>query len=455
MKKNLRKILALTLAALLLFAFVAACADNDDPPPAATPAPPPPDAPPPATDPEPQPPPPRPEGVVSDHEFTLEFWSMPTHANEEATLEWLNPILDQFYVAYPGATVNFTLVPWTDAATNLTLALSTGHAPPDVHYTFPEQVWEFASAGWIVPIDEWFPDKDDFLGLDDCSWAGNFYMAPILYSVSTWIYNTNILDQIGWDVNNLPETMDEFEAYLRQAKDNGVYGAWMNLGNMYVLNGVGPFWWSTGVDYIMPNDDIMIDDPVFANVLSRIASWIDDDLMPREAIATLNATPHMIDGEAGATFLHASFLNLEEYQQTFTDWVIGPAIRYNASATPTGLGIACGFVMTKYCEEPDAAAYLIRLMTDYDAQISFNEVVGFMPARKSVPNIFGDRRGFEELTALYASLPQSFGGAWNYKTGVALMSLLAEEQKIYLGEVTLDAGIAAIRRLLEDTVRDN
>lgn len=89
---------------------------------------------------------------------------------------------------------------------------STGAGAYDVYYVDEANVAEYVNAGWLVPIEDYYPDDGDFA--DYLQWMvgvasidGVPYYAPLWGGGDFLFYRKDILDAAGIEV---PETLDEF-----------------------------------------------------------------------------------------------------------------------------------------------------------------------------------------------------------------------------------------------------
>lgn len=395
----------------------------------------------------------------SNEPVEIEFWWAPTFTDEQANRDWIDSMLADFYADNPNVTVNYTLIPWAEYASKLTLALSNGEDCPDIFYTYPEQVWEFANAGWLKPIDPYFSndDKADFLGVKDGSWQGEFFMAPILYSEYAYVYNGDILDEIGWDRNNLPTSLEELDELFELANKSGYYAGGLGLNMFDHLSTLLHYSWGTGKCYVDRDGNLTtLDNAALKKVFEYQVKWVKNGYIDPEALVMGTGGEHtdvsrFLKGNSVMNFTSAMDIK-NSFQDIDIDWIIGPYPKAEPSANNTGVGIACGFVMTDYCKEQELAGEIINILTSAEGQVSFNEQVGYMSARKSTGNIFADLKGFDDLAAVYADLDDSYGATWHFITSSQANNLMAERQGMYAGTQTVDETLQNINDLLQEAI---
>lgn len=390
---------------------------------------------------------------------TIEFWWAPTFTDEQANIDWIDGMLADFYAENPHVTVNYTLIPWAEYASKLALALSNGEDCPDIFYSYPEMVWEHANAGWLTPLDPYFTDDDkkDFLGFNDGSWQGEFYMAPILYAEYAYVYNGDILDKIGWDRNALPTSLEEMDELFELANADGYWAGGLGLNMFDHLSALLHYSWGTGKGYVSRDGVVTtLDNAALKKVFEYQVKWVENGYIDPQALVMGTGGEHtdvsrFLKGDAVMNFTSAMDLK-NSFQGIDIDWVIGPYPKAEPSANNTGVGIACGFVMTDYCEEQALAGEIINILTSADGQVSFNNQVGYMCARKSCGNIFADLQGFDDLAAVYADLDDSYGATWHFITSTQANNLMAERQGMYAGTQTVDETLQNINDLLQEAI---
>lgn len=396
--------------------------------------------------------------TTDEEPITIKFWWAPTFADEEVNRKWMDDTLADFYKEHPNVTIDFLMVPWAEYASKLALSLSEGTDCPDIFYTFPEQVWEFAEAGWLHPVDDYFTEEDkaDFLGVEDGSYEGKFYMPPILYSEYCYLYNGDILDEIGWDRNNLPTTLEELDQLFAAAHEKGYYGGGLHINEYDHLSAILHYSWGIGKDYVDREGNVTtVDNEALKKVFEYQVEWMEKGYLPEDCYvmsADLSQADNtrFLNGESVMNFTPGMTLKTEEFQNSEIDYIVGPYPKVDESAKNVGVGIACGFAMSEACENKDIAGEIMNILTQAQAQVSFNEQVGYMCARKSCGNIFEDLRGFNELADVFANLDESYGATWHFITSSLANSILAERQAMYMGEQTVDETLQKIADLLQE-----
>jgi multiple sugar transport system substrate-binding protein len=107
--------------------------------------------------------------------------------------------LARFAERRPGVRVELQVTPDSaDQRHQLYVQWLNGHAPtPDVLQLDVIWIAEFAAAGWILPLDRFAPDIDDFLpaSVATARWRGTLYAIPWFVDVGMLYWRTDLLDQ--------------------------------------------------------------------------------------------------------------------------------------------------------------------------------------------------------------------------------------------------------------------
>lgn len=98
--------------------------------------------------------------------------------------------------------------------------------PTDVCYNGGDWLPEFAKAGWVVPLEDYFPEsvnyKDKIVGyaLKDMTYEGKLYGLPYYADITTFQYNAKILEDNG--IAAPPATWEEVWEQCMLLRDKGM-----------------------------------------------------------------------------------------------------------------------------------------------------------------------------------------------------------------------------------------
>jgi len=148
--------------------------------------------------------------------------------------------IDKFEQANPNISVNLTDYPWTQYHDTMVLRLK-GKTQTDVMYNGEDWLPEFAAAGWVASLEDYFPevkkykDKTASYALADMTYKGKLYGLSYYADLITFQYNKKILEDNGMTA---PTDWDEVLSDSLKLKQGGmrypfVYEYAANLPNFY------------------------------------------------------------------------------------------------------------------------------------------------------------------------------------------------------------------------------
>lgn len=99
--------------------------------------------------------------------------------------------------------------------------------PTDVCYNGGDWLPEFAKAGWVVPLDDYFPEEVEYLkentvsyAIKDMTYDGKLYGLSYYADITTFQYNEKILEDNGIDAP--PATWDELLEQCQTLREAGI-----------------------------------------------------------------------------------------------------------------------------------------------------------------------------------------------------------------------------------------
>ncbi|MEK3885953.1 sugar ABC transporter substrate-binding protein [Bacillus sp. FSL K6-3431] len=332
-------------------------------------------------------------GKKDDGKFSgeLTVWVHPFVGSELADQqsEVFEKMAADFKVENPDAKVKFEVIPWANREQKILTALAANQGP-DIFYLIPDMMAQFADKGVLTPItdllgDDW--DKEDFpeSSLAAVTYKDDLFGLPILHEVRANVYNTDVLKEIGASEEDVPTTWEEFDALAKKAVDKGYYARGFEGGN--TLNAtLYPVLWQAGGDVIDENGKVIINNEKGLKTFERINDWYKDEYIPKDSINALTHFEDFLEGthlSSGATGLTLSTLK----ERKFDQYVLGPPLKGEEQAT---FGTTGMFVVPSNSKNKEAAAELIKYMTNTDNSMAFNELTKYIPPRKSAAGIYDD-----------------------------------------------------------------
>ncbi|KAF1042222.1 MAG: Trehalose-binding lipoprotein LpqY [Herbaspirillum frisingense] len=136
------------------------------------------------------------------------------------------------YQKRTGTRIDISYFGENDRRAKSRLDASTNAGSYQVYYVDEANVAEFASAGWIVPLQKYFPkdaDYDDFLPgrRAVASYKGVAYFAPLIGGSDFLFYRRDLLEKAGIAV---PRTLDELVAGIKKLNAPPSMYGWVARG---------------------------------------------------------------------------------------------------------------------------------------------------------------------------------------------------------------------------------
>ena len=133
--------------------------------------------------------------------------------------------LGKFQQRYPGVSVNYSDFSWATYHDAM-VARFVSKTPTDVLYSSDHWLQEWAAAGWIIPIDESFPQVRPYLSeyspfvREALTYKGRIYGTPYYADTFIFVYNTDHLQRAGFTAP--PATLDELTKQAEAIKAKGI-----------------------------------------------------------------------------------------------------------------------------------------------------------------------------------------------------------------------------------------
>ena len=111
--------------------------------------------------------------------------------------------ITKFQQKYPGVTVNYSDFSWATYHDAM-VARFVSKTPTDVLYSSDHWLQEWAAAGWIVPVDESFPQVRQYLTeyspfvREALTYKGRIYGTPYYADTFIFVYNADHVQRAGF-----------------------------------------------------------------------------------------------------------------------------------------------------------------------------------------------------------------------------------------------------------------
>lgn len=268
-------------------------------------------------------------------------------------------------------------------------AAITNGGLPDVFTIDGVRVGEFADAGAIVTIDEYFTDDDlaDFNPdiIQQGTYKDKLYTVGCFDSSVGIFYNKDMFEKAGITpaTKEDPWTLDDLTEAAKKLTTDDCYGITMSLDatDETVIYFFLPLIQSQGSN-VFDKDGVKADGYLNGDATLNVVKWIKS--MVDNGYAS--ATPEENSFELGkaAMAINGSWApaGLASYD---INWGLMPMAKYDSDSEAVS---ACGswtFGMSKDCtdDKKEAAAELIKFMTSADADAQMYDANSMPPARQS------------------------------------------------------------------------
>lgn len=206
--------------------------------------------------------------------------------------------IDRFEESHPNIRVNLTEYTWQDYHDTMVLRLKGG-TRTDVMYGGEDWLAEWAAAGWLAPIEQYYPAiRDKYAknvaqyAIDDMTYRGQMYGLPYYADLFTFQYNAQILEEHGIAV---PETWDDvLEASLKLQE------AGISKPLAYTYNQELPQFYQEFVSQVYGRGGAMFDEelrPLFDDPDSaawKQLQWLQDAVTEHEIVSMQNSDPDVV-----------------------------------------------------------------------------------------------------------------------------------------------------------------
>jgi multiple sugar transport system substrate-binding protein len=140
-------------------------------------------------------------------------------------LDVIQDNIKNFQAANPGVTVKLQDFSWLDYHDTI-VGRFTANTPTDVLYSSDHWLQEWASAGWLEPLDTHFPEVTGYVqemapyAQQGVTYNGHIYGLPYYADTLIFVYNSDQLTKAGFD--HPPATWDELTAQAKAIKAKGI-----------------------------------------------------------------------------------------------------------------------------------------------------------------------------------------------------------------------------------------
>lgn len=364
---------------------------------------------------------------------TITWWDTSDATNEAPAFKKL---VKDFEASHPKIHVNYVNVPFADAQNKFKNAAQSGAGAPDVIRAEVGWTTEFASLGYLAPLDgtRALDKPGDFLPNPAASgrYKGKTYAVPQVTDTLALLYNKDLLKKAGHA--SPPKTLAELkQTALDVKKKTGERGLMLNVDPYYLL----PFIYGEGGDLVdAAHKKITIAAPPAVAGVKQVSDLIDSGAAPKPSaqdsytnqqaafkdgkVAMIYNGPwSMADNYGGTAFKDKSNLGVAPV----------PAGSVKA-ASPTGghdYGVYAG-------SKNLAASYeFVRYMDSAQSQAKITKDIGLLPTRKSAYAL-PDVKNSEQVKLFKPAVDIETPRQWIPEGGLLFDPLLKGYQSLVTGQ---------------------
>ncbi|MFI7047758.1 extracellular solute-binding protein [Streptosporangium sandarakinum] len=365
----------------------------------------------------------------------ITWWDTVRPDSEGPTFQAL---IKEFQAKYPNIKVNYVNVPSDQAQNKFQTAAQAGSGAPDVIRSEVAWTSQFASLGYLQPLDgtRALENESDFLPspLSSAKYNGKAYAVPQVTDTLALLYNKRLLKEAGHE--EAPKTVEELkQTALDVKKKTGADGLALNVDAYFLL----PFMYGEGGDMLdAPNKKITVNSPANTKAMATVDDLIKSGAAPKPAIqdSYANAMTALKEGKT-AMIYNGPWSLAEVYQgKEFKDKEnlgIAPVPAGSVKAgAPTG---GWNYAIYAGSKNLDASYEFVRFMSTPEAQAKIAKEISLLPTRASAydnPDVTGNK----DVAAFKPILDTAVPRPWIPEGGQLFQPLLEGYQALVGGKTT-------------------
>jgi len=332
-------------------------------------------------------------GVVALSEVSVEIGISPREIGAVmdehiSNFEAQNPDIQIEWLKVPG-------VPGQQHSQYVTLFFG-GSDKPDI--IAMDIIWpgEFASRGWLAPLNEYFPKEEQaaFIEnmIDAAKYEGDVYGVPLYINGLHLYYRKDLLKKYGFTPPNTWEELVEQASYIvEQEKDPNLYGyisMWGKIEDLF-MNYL-QFFWGKGGEFFDEEGNVVVNSKEGVEALQFMVDMIYEYNLAPESIVTYTPDDARILFQQG----RAVFMVVQDFVWpilTASDSIVADKVDfmrvpYFEGYPDTNTVCLGGWLLgiNINSQHKEEAWKFIEYLTSHEAQLRTAAVTGNLPTRQSV-----------------------------------------------------------------------
>lgn len=345
------------------------------------------------------------DGTGSKEEaVTINYYGRPDDQGVEST------IVEMFEKENPNIKVNYVELPDSsnDKLKTINTVLQAGDSSIDVFVG--DVIWPpiFASAGWVMPLDEFLNkgELEQYLSgpLSAFKINGLTYGLPFMSDAGTFFYRKDLLEKYNKPVPQSWEELIETSKYIMEKEENpelkGYVSSW-KLNEGLTCTAL-EFIWATGSKIVDENGKSAIEVDKLEQAIQQMYDIIYTDEIGADGMSTFGTT------ELRATVTAGNVIFARDWPGAYTTYTdpekskvadkIGMGVLPGGHATLGGWGV----MVSKFSENKEAAVEFAKFRANYESQIITHKLISKTPTIKAA---FEDEAVLESAPYIKELLP--------------------------------------------------
>ncbi|NLJ25557.1 MAG: ABC transporter substrate-binding protein [Firmicutes bacterium] len=300
-------------------------------------------------------------------------------------------LVDMFNATHEDIQINYQEMPpsTTEQHDKYVTVLAARDSSIDVLSSDIPWVPEFASAGWLLPLDDMFTEQDEYFAgpLLGTTYQRQVYAVPWFNNAGMLFYRKDLLEEAGLEP---PETFDELVEIAQKLQTPDRYG-FVFQGMQY--EGVVCAWlemfWGMGGQMLDPDGKLIADEKIVAESLQWLGDLVHKHKITPPAVTTWKEAESQAIFVEGKSVFHRGWPSVYTYAQNpATSKIVGkvgivPMVHAPGEQSAATLG-TWNLSISRFSKHPKEAWEVVKFMTSHEAQKIKAIMGGNPPARRSV-----------------------------------------------------------------------
>ena len=356
------------------------------------------------------------------------------------------------FEAENNCTIKVEIQGWTDYATNIYTGLLSAEGPDVVYVT---EYYDIINADLIVPLDPYLTEEDYdlYLYLSQGAYNSNgelctFPMMPgnpcVMY------FNMDMLEAAG--ITELPKTWDEFYDVCLKLKEanpdvmpfTSSWGA--SNGVSALLTSFWPFFFQAGGSVLTETGELNMDSEATLEALNFIKKLRDADILDESAVSMDDPGGKFVNGETAIVIVGTGTSG--SFTEAGINWECIFALEGPAGAA-TNFSVD-SLAVSKFCENPELAAKLIKYITSAACMDDFhNEIYG-------MPSLTTDATYTEPepFQSMYVDYADAMHAVPSFESSASFMDTFQQNvHGMLMGQLTPEQVISETMAIYNDQIK--